>query len=322
MNQRLDPKGLAFAFAAYGIWGFFPVLMAELRPAGPIEIAAHRALWSLAVAAIILLAWRRWGALWAVLRNRRAMLVLAVAAVLIAINWAVMLHAILTDHVSSAALGYYINPLITVGLGVFFLRENLHGAQKIAIGIGAVAVAVIGIGLGGIPWVSLTLAVSFALYSLVKTRVGASIDPVTGFTVETTILAPFALGVVWFIASSGQATWGAEGVGHDLWLASTGIWTAGALIIFAAGAARLPLSITGLIQYLAPTINFILAIVYFHEPMPPERWAGFALVWVALAVISVDSWKRSAGRADRRARRVSGPRASEPAQVVKPTEPI
>jgi chloramphenicol-sensitive protein RarD len=301
VTEPLNRKGLAYAITAYAVWGMFPILMDELRPAGAVEIVAHRAAWSLVVCLFLVAVTRRWRPLLAALRNPRTMMTLALAAALIALNWGVMLYAVLTDRVADSSLGYYINPLITVALGVLVLREHLHKAQAFAIGLAGVAIVVVGIELGGVPWIAPTLACSFALYSLVKKRIGATVDALTGFTIETIALMPVALVIFLVLAHRGTGTWGVFGIDHDLWLASTGIWTAGALLIFAAGASRLPLYVVGLIQFLTPTISFILAVTYFGEPMPTTRWAGFVLVWVALVIVTVDSWRRSRASATARA---------------------
>ncbi|WP_234986502.1 EamA family transporter RarD [Demequina sp. NBRC 110055] len=287
-------SGLAYGAGAYLMWGLFPLLMAALEPAGAIEITAHRAVWSLVVCLAIVAVVRGWRPLREVLANRRAFLTLAAAAIVVAVNWLIYVYAVVTDHVNSASLGYYINPLFTVLLGVVFLGERLRRMQIVALAIAAVAVLVIGFGLGEFPWISLVLAGSFGLYGLIKKRVGTSVDAVTGLTVETLVLAPVGLIAILVMGSTG--TFGDRGepglgIGHDLLLMSTGIFTAGALLLFAAGSRRLPLFVMGLLQYIAPTMMFILAVWHFGEPMPPSRWAGFVLVWVALVVISVDAWR-------------------------------
>ncbi len=304
VTERLDRQGLIYAFLAYGIWGIFPILMDELRPAGAVEIVAHRALWSLAFCLLVVTVSRRWRLVVAALRDVRTTLTLALAALIIAFNWGVMVYAVITDRVADTSLGYYINPLITVALGVVVLRERLHKAQAVAIGIALAAIVLVGIELGGIPWIAPTLAVSFATYSLMKKRLGVKVDALTGLTIETLALLPVSVILLAFVARSGNTTWGHVGIGHNLWLASTGLWTAGALIIFAAGASRLPLYVVGLIQFLTPTTTFILSVAYFHEPMPAGRWAAFGLVWVALVIVTVDTWRRARAGAAARVRAV------------------
>jgi len=299
----LDRRGLLFGASAYLVWGLFPLLMHALIPASALEITAQRAIWSLAVCLIIVACVRGWSRLKAVLTNPRTLLTLALAAILIAANWLVYVYAVVTDQVASASLGYYINPLVTVALGVVVLGERLRRMQLVAVAIATVAVAVIGIEMGSLPWISLALAFSFGFYGLIKKRVGGTVDALTGLTVETIVLAPFAALTLWWMGSAGKLTFGArgsEGLGlhHDLLLISAGVATVGALLLFAAGAARLPLNITGLLQYIAPTMMFMLAVWYFHEPMPAGRWIGFGLVWVALVLITVDSWRAWSRRGD------------------------
>ncbi|WP_084038627.1 EamA family transporter RarD [Demequina sp. NBRC 110053] len=313
MSEPLSRAGLAYGAGAYLIWGTFPLLMAALKPAGALEITAHRAVWSVLVCAIIVAAVDAWRRVRSALTNPRTLGILALAAFFIAINWLIYVYATVTEHVNSAALGYYINPLFTVALGVVFLGERLRRLQVVAIGIATIAVVVIGVGLGEFPWIALALATSFGLYGLIKKRVGSSVDALTGLTVETLVLAPAALVGLWWIHDSGRQTFavrGAEGLGggHDLLLMSTGVFTAGALLLFAAGARRLPLYVTGLLQYIAPTLMFILAVWHFGEPMPVSRWIGFSLVWVALVVLTVDGWRL--GRSRRGEARV------EPAEPV------
>jgi chloramphenicol-sensitive protein RarD len=301
VTERLDRQGLVYAFVAYGFWGVFPILMDQLRPAGALEIVAHRALWSLVFCALLVLVLRRWRRLWDVLRDTRTALSLALAALLLTVNWGVFIYAVFTERVAETSLGYYINPLITVALGVVVLHERLRRAQAVAIGLGVAAVAILAVELGGVPWIALALALSFAAYALLKKRVGATVDALTGFTVETLALLPVAVTILSVVSARGDTTWGHAGLGHDAWLASTGAWTAGALLVFAAGSARLPLYVVGLIQYVSPTMTFVLAVTYFHEAMSAGRWLGFGLVWVALAVITADAWRRARAGATARA---------------------
>ncbi|WP_061963458.1 EamA family transporter RarD [Demequina aurantiaca] len=301
MNERLDKPGLLYGAGAYLMWGLFPLLMAALKPASALEITANRAVWSLVVCLIFVAFMRSWRQLRVALSNRRVVLTLAAAGGFVAVNWLLYVYAIVSDHVNSASLGYYINPLFTVALGVIVLGERLRRLQMVAIAIGLLAVIVIGVGLGEFPWISLALATSFGIYGLIKKRVGAEVDAVTGLTVETMVLFPVAVIGLWIMAANDGLTFGqrgAEGLGlsHDLLMVSTGLFTAGALILFAAGARRQPLYVTGLLQYIAPTMMFILAVWHFNEPMPPSRWAGFALIWVALIVLTVDGFRSQSRR--------------------------
>jgi chloramphenicol-sensitive protein RarD len=277
--------------------------MHALIPASALEITAQRAVWSLIVCLVIVAIARGWSRLRTALTNRRTLLMLALAALLIGVNWLVYVYAVISDQVASASLGYYINPLVTVALGVVVLGERLRRLQLIAVSIATVAVAVIGFEMGTLPWISLALAFSFGFYGLIKKRVGGQVDAITGLTVETMVLAPIAAVALGVMASAGTLTFGARGedglgLHHDLLLVCAGIATVGALLLFAAGAARLPLNITGLLQYIAPTMMFMLAVWHFGEPMPAGRWIGFALVWVALVIITVDSWRAWSRRGD------------------------
>jgi chloramphenicol-sensitive protein RarD len=296
MTEAPDRRGLTFGVSAYVIWGLFPILMAALEPAAAFEIVAWRALSSLAVCLIIFAVMRGWSRVAVVLRDRRTTLRLIAAGVLIGGNWGVMVYAVMTDRVASTSLGYYINPLVTVTLAVVFLGERLRRLQVIAITVALVAVAVVAWEMGGVPWISLVLAGSFALYSLIKKGVGGKVDALTGLTIETAAIAPVAVVVLLLVHRAGDTTFGVRGepgLGwwHDTMLAGTGTWTAGALLVFAAGARRLPLNVTGMLQYIAPTMTFVLAVWYFHEPMPAARWIGFGIVWIALVIFSVDAWR-------------------------------
>jgi len=296
MPHDLDRRGLLYGATAYVVWGLFPILMRALEPANAAEIVAWRALASLVVCALIMLVVGAWRRVWGVATNRALLTRLAVASVVISINWGVMVYAVVTDRVSDTSLGYYINPLVTVGLSVAFLGERLRRLQWVAVGIATVAVVILAVDSRGLPWISLVLALSFGIYSLVKKTVGTQVDALSGLTIETAVMAPVAAVVLWLVAAHGATTFahrGDAGLGwwHDTMLAGTGLWTAGALLVFAAGARRLPLNVTGLLQYISPTMTFVLAVTTFGEHMPPVRWAGFALVWVAVVLISVDAWR-------------------------------
>ncbi|WP_421734756.1 EamA family transporter RarD [Cellulomonas sp.] len=307
----LDGLGLATGVGAYVLWGVLPLYFPLLQPAGAVEIIAHRVVWSLLFCLLLLLATRTWGTFVAALRNRRTLGVLAVAAVLLAVNWLVFVFGILTDRVVDAALGYYINPLVTVTLAVVVLRERLRAVQWVALGFGAAAVVVITAGYGQLPWIALTLALSFGFYGLLKNRVGRSVGAVPGLAVETLVLFPVALGYLVWMGVVGTGTFATEGLGHALVLASSGIVTSVPLLLFNTAARRLPLSMLGLLQYIAPTLQLLIGVLVLHEQMPPARWWGFALVWLALTVLTVDGVRHGhAQRLGRRAAEVSaaGPR--------------
>ncbi|KFF58983.1 protein rarD [Cryobacterium sp. MLB-32] len=292
-------QGLIFGFLAYGLWGILPLYFLLLAPTGPFEVVAWRVLFSLVFCALIITVTRKWSLLFGVLRQRRVMLIMGLAGVLIFVNWQTYVYAAMTGHVVEAALGYFINPIVTVFLGVLVLRERLRRIQWIAVGISILAVVVLTIGYGTLPWLSLVLAFSFGFYGLIKKRVGSSVDAVTGLTLETAWLAPVAIIQLVVVAGFSGLTFGTVSPLHTMGLLAAGVVTAVPLLLFAAAARRLPLTVLGLIQFLAPVMQFLVGVFVLNEPMPPERWAGFALVWVALIMLTVDMI--ASGRAPRRA---------------------
>lgn len=287
-DDRVSGSGIAFAAVAYLLWGFLPVLFFALRDSGPIEIVSWRIVLSLVFCALLITATRGWPKLMAILRDRRTVLTLGLAAVFIVVNWTVYVFASVSGHVVEASLGYFTNPIVTVLLGVVVLRERLRPLQWVALATSAVAVLVIAIGYGAFPWIALTLAFSFGLYGLVKKRVGPSADAVSGLTIETAVLAPVAGIVLIILASTSGLSLGALGPTHAVLMLSLGVATAVPLILFAAAARRLPLIYIGLAQYIAPILQLIVGVVFLREAMPPERWAGFGIVWLALIILTVD----------------------------------
>jgi chloramphenicol-sensitive protein RarD len=292
-------SGLAFAVGAYVLWGFLPFYFVLLGAASPWEIVAFRVLLALAFCAILLTVTRGWTPFLHLARQPRVLGIMTVAGVLIYINWQVYVLAVVTGHVVEAALGYFINPIVTVLLGVFFLRERLRAVQWIAVGISAVAILIIAIGYGTFPWIALALAFSFGIYGYVKKRVGAQVDPVSGLTLETAVLTPIAVVILAVLAATSGIVTGTAGAGQLVLMLFAGAVTATPLLLFAAAARRLPLVYLGLTQYLAPVLQFLIGVVLLHEDMPLERWIGFALVWVALIVLTADALVT--GRAQRRA---------------------
>lgn len=282
-------RGLLDAVAAYALWGLFPAYFLLMQPVGPFEIVVWRILFSLAFCLIVIAVLRRWRPLLTVLRSRRSVLLLGVGAVLVYANWQMYVWAVTTGHVVEAALGYFINPIVTVFLGVVFLRERLRIAQWIAVAISAAAVVVLIIGYGQAPWIALTLAASFGGYSLVKNRVGRTVDALSGLAIETAVATPIALIQLVIIGATTGIVFGSAGGWNTLIVSTAGIVTAVPLLLFASAAGRLPLSLLGLVQYLTPLLQFLYGVLIAHEPMPVERWIGFALVWVALGVLIADS---------------------------------
>lgn len=311
--------GLLYGFGAYGMWGLVPLFWPLLKPSGAIEILAHRMVWSLAVVAVALLALRRWKWLGELLRQPRKLALTAIAATVISVNWGLYIWAVNNGHVVEASLGYFINPLVTIALGVLVLGERLRRAQWAAVGISFAAVLVLAVGYGRPPWISLALAFSFAAYGLIKKKLG--MGGLESLTAETAILFLPALGYLLWLGAEGQSTFTSQGLGHSALLASTGLVTAIPLVCFGAAAIRVPLSTLGLLQYMAPVFQFGLGVLYFHEAMPPERWAGFALVWLALVLLTWDALRgarRSRERLAAAAAAVAAAPAEPPAEAPAP----
>lgn len=289
-------RGLASAFGAYGLWGFLPAYFLLLQPSGPFEIVAARILFSLVFCALLLTVTRSWGALAVIARDRRLLLIMAVAGAFIYVNWQVYILAVLTGRVLEGALGYFINPIVTVLLGVLVLRERLRPLQWTAVGISFVAVVVLAVGYGRFPWISLVLAFSFGFYGLIKKRVGPRVDAVSGLSLETAWLVPVAIVQLIVVGATTGITIGTVSAWHTVALVGSGVITAVPLLLFASAARRLPLISLGLIQYVAPLLQFAIGAFVLREAMPPERWVGFGLVWLALAVLTADLLATGRGR--------------------------
>ena len=279
-------EGLALGVAAYGLWGTFPLYWPLLEPAGPLEILAHRVLWSVLTMGLLLVLRRRVAALRAILHDRRTRRLLLVAAATITLNWAMFIYGVNSGRVVETSLGYFINPLVTVAIGVVVLGERLRRGQWVALGLGAVAVAVLSIDYGRPPWLALVLALSFGTYGLAKKQAG--VGAVESLTFETAAIAPVAAGFLLWLELAGRGTLTTEGPGHVLLLATTGIVTAVPLVCFGAAATRLPLVQIGLLQYLTPVLQLAIGVLVYREAMPPGRWIGFALVWTALVVFTAE----------------------------------
>jgi chloramphenicol-sensitive protein RarD len=278
-------RGVIFGATAYLLWGIFPLYFPLLDPAGAVEVLAHRVMWSLVVVAVLVQLTRRWPVVRAVFTDRDTVLRLGAAAVFLAVNWGVYIYGVTTDRVVETSLGYFINPLVTVMLGVVVLRERLRRVQWAALGVATVAVLFLAVQSGRLPWISLVLAFSFGTYGLLKkvSRVGA----LEGLTVETAVLTPVAVVYLLALQVSGNATF-TRGAGHAGLLVLTGLVTAIPLLFFGAAASRVPLTTLGLLQYLAPTVQFLIGVLVFHEEMGAARLFGFCLVWTALAMFTVD----------------------------------
>lgn len=279
--------GTLAGLAAYSLWGIFPLVFNLLDSVAPGEILIHRIVWSFVVV-LVLLAVRRERHWFRAVRSLPGALArLSLAAALIATNWLVYIWAVTNDHVVEAALGYYINPLITVALGVVVLREQLSRPQAIALGFGLTAVLVLTLGYGQVPWISLALACSFGGYGFMKKSV--PVGAVTSLAVETMVLVPVALAALIALQVRGDAAFLHGSAGRDALLVGLGVVTAVPLLLFGTAARRIPLSVLGLLQYVTPTLQLLLGLVVFHEPMPVERLIGFVLVWIALGVLAADA---------------------------------
>lgn len=281
-------QGTLYGFLAYLLWGVFPLYFDLLRPAGPWEIVAHRIVWTLALCGLLLLVLRDLSWLGRLVRRPRRLGGVALAGGLIATNWGIYTWAVLSGHVTEAALGYFLNPLVTVALGVLILRERLRRLQWIAVGIGTLAAVYLTIDYGAPPWISLALAFSFAMYSLLKNRLGISLTPLQSLTGESLVILPVAVVILLWLDRTGGTTFGGHGVLHTVLLVSTGVATAVPLILFAAAASRVPLSTIGLLQFLTPFLQLLTGVLLLGETVPTTRWFGFAMVWVALVVLSAD----------------------------------
>lgn len=309
-----DRRGLLLGAAAFGLWGLFPLYWPLLEPAAASEILAHRVLWSLLLSAVMLAVGRRTGALKAMWSNPRVRWPMVAAGVTIGVNWYTYIWGVTNGYVVETSLGYYINPLVTVMLGVAVLGERLRRWQWAALTIAFVAVVVLSLQLGRPPWISLVLAFSFGSYGLLKKR--SAVGPVEGLTYEGLVLAPVALGYLIWLSVVGQASAWSHGPDHVVLLATTGIVTTLPLLCFAASANRISLSSLGMLQYIAPTLQFLLGVLVFDEPMSTVRWFGFSLVWLALTILTVESIVHSRRRTTHDPARVPGVEAVEAGGVL------
>lgn len=258
-----------------------------LDPAGSIEVLAHRVVWSLVFVAVLLTVTSKWASFRRIWSDRRLLMILGVASIAVAINWGVFIYGVTHDHVIETSLGYFINPLVTVLLGVFVLGERLGRVQWAAVAIGFLAVVILAVDYGRLPYIALAVAFSFATYGFLKKK--ANLGAVEGLTMETAILTPIALLYLIALQVQGSLTFGHEGVQNLLLLAFTGVVTAIPLLLFSGAATRLSLTTLGLLQYLGPIVQFILGLIVFHEDMTGARWVGFLLVWTALVIFTADA---------------------------------
>lgn len=304
-------RGVAYGIAAYVLWGLFPLYFPLLKPAGAVEILAHRMVWSLVVMLAILMVARNWS--WMRRLTRRRLGLLALAALVIAGNWGTYIYAVNSGHTLEAALGYFINPLFSVLMGVMIFRERLRPWQWAAVGLGTVAVIVLTVDYGRLPWIALTLTCAFGTYGLLKKF--ANMPSAESLTVETLVLFVPALAYLATLEARGTGTFGHAGAGQAALLAAGGLITAVPLLLFNGAAIRVPLTAIGLLQYIAPVLQFLIGLFIQHEDMPASRWIGFLLVWAALVILTVDGLRARSGR---RLKALAEP-PPQPAQPVRET---
>lgn len=285
-----DSAGVVMVLGCYLLWGFFPLFFLLLSAAGSVEIIGHRIVWTLATCLALVAASRRWGALRVALTAPRVLGSLVVCGMLVSLNWLVYVHGVNTGRTADAALGYFINPLVTVALAALVLGERLSRIQAVCLALAGAGVAVLVVAQGTLPWISLALACTFGLYGLVKKRVGARVDALTGLCVETLAVVPVALAYLGWLAWQGQAALQGPqaSIRLGLLLVVSGPVTAVPLLLFAAGARRVPLSVVGISQYLGPVIQFLLAWLVLGEEIAPARWAAMVLVWLAVVLLVAD----------------------------------
>jgi chloramphenicol-sensitive protein RarD len=302
-----ERKGYLLGIGAYGAWGFFPLYFKMLRPSGPIEILTHRVIWSALFVALLLSAGRSWPRIAALRHRPRTLAAVTLAAVLLAVNWATYIYGVNSDRVVETALGYFITPLISVAFGLAVFGERLRTGQWLALAVGTGAVVVLAVDYGRLPWIALTLAVSFASYGLVKKRLG--LPPADGLFVESTVLAvPGAVYLLW-LGAAGRSTFTSVSGWHTVLLLVSGVVTAVPLLMFAGSANRISMTGLGILQYIAPVLQFAVGVAIEHEPMPAARLAGFGLVWLALVIFTWDGLRTAR-------RPAAGPARTEPATAA------
>ena len=289
VHRQDERSGTAYGAGAFAIWGAFPLYFQLLAPAGAWEILAHRILWTLLFCLAALTVRREFAWCRSVFGNPRTLGAITVAGLLIAINWVIYVAAVMAHHVTEASLGYFLNPIVTVAIGVVVLREKLRLMQWLAVAIGLAAGVYLTIDFGRPPWIAFGLAISFALYGLMKKRLGTSLGAFQSLTSETAMLVPVAVAVLVWVGMRGETTFTVDSPGHPLLLASAGLVTAAPLLLFAAAARRVPLVTIGLLQFITPVLQLLCGVLLLGETMQTSRWIGFGIVWIALLVLTFDS---------------------------------
>jgi chloramphenicol-sensitive protein RarD len=279
--------GLLYGVAAYGLWGLMPLYFrAVTPPAGPVEVLAHRIVWSVVFLALVLTGLRRWPDIARCFRSRRLLLLLTASTVLIAVNWFGFIYAVWSEQILQTSLGYFMTPLFSVVLGMIFFRERLRPGQWAALTLATCGIGYLVWTVGEVPWIALTITGSFGLYGLVRKK--TPVDALVGLSVETLLLLPPAAGAILFWAAEGTGTFGRDGRISGL-LTLSGVFTAVPLLCFGAAARRLPLTILGFLQYISPSMSCLLAVLWFDEPFRSEQRVSFGLIWAALALFTVES---------------------------------
>jgi len=289
-KAKVRSLGLLFGVSAYTLWGLFPIYWPLLKPANPLEIVSHRAVWTLVFCFIILALTKTLKSTLSLLKRPKIMAGLFLGSILISINWIIYIYAANTGHVIEASLGYFINPLVVIATGVIVLKEKMRPLQWTAVGIATIGVAVLTIDYGRLPWIALGLALSWGSYGLVKKQLG--LGALEGLSIETLLSSGFYLGYLIWLGNSGEGHF-TYSLTLTLLLIGGGAVTAIPLLLFNGSTNRLPLTLVGLLQYITPTIQFCIGVWYYHEDMPAARWAGFLIIWVALMSLALDLLRSS-----------------------------
>jgi len=284
-KAKVRSLGLLFGVSAYTLWGLFPIYWPLLKPANPLEIVSHRAVWTLVFCFIILALTKTLKSTLSLLKHPKIVAGLFLSSILISINWIIYIYAANTGHVIEASLGYFINPLVVIATGVIVLKEKMRPLQWSAVGIATIGVAVLTIDYGRLPWIALGLALSWGSYGLVKKQLG--LGALEGLSIETLLSSGFYLGYLIWLGNRGEGHF-TYSLTLTLLLIGGGAVTAIPLLLFNGSTNRLPLTLVGLLQYITPTIQFCIGVWYYHEDMPAARWAGFLIIWVALMSLALD----------------------------------
>jgi len=292
-ERSIHSTGVLLGVAGYLFWGMFPLYFALLDSVSPIEIVAHRIIWSLIVVLLVLIVGKQWRAFTSAF-SRRNVIILGSAAIFLSINWLVYVYAVTTNQVVQASLGYFVNPLISVAMGVLILKEKLRKTQWIAVGIAIVAVVVLTIASGSLPWIALTLGLSFAIYGLLKKF--ANLPSLHSLGIETAVLVPIAMVILGIAIVNGSESFVLDGPKITFLLIMLGPVTAIPLLAFGGASTRIPLSTLGVLQYITPIAQFFLGVFVFQEIMSTGRWIGFTLVWVSLVIFTVDMYRHTRTR--------------------------